>query len=495
MFIKKEKMESSSKKKPTLGFSLLVILVLCVFVYLGVGPLNLNIALLLFLSWIVIAPFAAYLGYSFHDLEGFAYDMAKSALPPAAIIMSVGIMIATWLAGGTVPTVLVVGLKLITPKLFLLVTFVLCSLVSILMGTSWGTAGTAGVAMMGVGLSMGMSPGIVAGAVISGAYFGDKMSPMSDSTNICATVTKTDLMTHIKYMSISSIPAFIISAILYTIVGMVKGGTNYDPSQVDSIITNLNAVFKIDFISVIPIILVLAMLFMKKSVVVSLLVGAISAGVIAVVHQGFPIASVGTFMMNGFKIETEDAILRSLLNRGGMTSMLTLVATFIGALGLGGMMNKTGLIQPLLDALTRRVRSGKSLIITTMVLTWILVTVIATNNFAFAMLGTLLPSLFRKYNLKSENLSRALEDCGTLGNVLVPWSVGAMFMTGTLGVTSSLDYLPWAFQNYITPLVTIVMVLTGFRIAKVDPTRDLSPLSDSELALLAEETGEEGHGV
>lgn len=467
------------KKTPSLGFSLLVTLALCLFVALGVGPLKLNIALLLFLSWLVVAPFAAYLGYSFGELESFAYGMAKAALPPAAIIMSVGIMIATWLAAGTVPTVLVAGLSVITPKLLLLITFVLCAAVSLLMGTSWGTIGTAGVAMLGVGTGLGLNPAIVAGAIISGAYFGDKMSPMSDSTNICATITKTPLLTHIRYMFLSSGPAFLISAALYTGIGLVQGGDHYDATQVESIIASLRGMFKIDLVPILPIAVVLVMLALKKSTVLSLLLGALSAGLIAVLYQGIPLSALGGYMMDGFSVDSEDAILRSLLNRGGMKGMLTLVATFIGALGLGGILNEVGLIRPMLDALTRRVKSGRSLIVITMLITWIAVTIIATNNFAFAMIGTLFPSIYAKYNLKPENLSRTLEDCGTLGNVLVPWSVGAGFATGTLGV-SALEYAPWAFQNYITPLVTLVLVFCNIKIAKIDPSRGLELQAEQE---------------
>lgn len=465
---------SKSKKEPGFGFSVVVILVLSLFVALGVGPLNLNVSLILFLSWLVLAPFGAYLGYSFGELEGFAYEMAKAALAPAAIIMSVGIMIATWLAAGTVPVVLVGGLSIITPSLLLLITFILCSLVSMLMGTSWGTIGTAGIAMLGVGTGLGLNPAMVAGAIVSGAYFGDKMSPMSDSTNICSTITGTPLMTHIKYMFLSSGPAFLISSVLYFVLGFIHGNNSYDPSQVNSIINELCTLYKINLIPIIPIVIVLIMLFMKKSTVLSLLMGALSAAVIAVLYQGIPLSALGTYMLSGFKTSSDDAIIQSLLNRGGMSGMMNLVATFIGALGLGGMLNQTGIINPLLELMTKKVKSGKSLIISTMIITWIAVTVIATNNFAFAMIGTLFKPIFERFNLKSENLSRALEDCGTLGNVLVPWSVGAGFATGTLGI-SAFDYAPWAFQNYITPLVTMVFVLANYKIAKIDPSKGLGP--------------------
>ena len=341
---KNESPAIKEKKKPGLGFSLLVILVLCVFVAFGVGPLKLNIALLLFLSWLVITPFAVYLGYSFREMESFAYDMAKAALPPAAIIMSVGIMIATWLAAGTVPTVLVAGLSVITPKLLLLITFVLCALVSMLMGTSWGTIGTAGVAMLGVGTGLGLNPAIVTGAIISGAYFGDKMSPMSDSTIICATVTKTPLMVHINTCSspaalrLSFLPFFTQLSVSYMVAVIMT------PPRSTQSLQNLHDLFKIDLIPIIPIVVVLVMLFLKKSTVLSLLMGALAAAIIAVAYQGVPLASLGGYMMSGFHVDSEDAIMCNLLNRGGMQGMLTLVATFIGALGLGGILNQTGLI-------------------------------------------------------------------------------------------------------------------------------------------------------
>jgi NhaC family Na+:H+ antiporter len=459
--------DKKEKLKPSLTFSVITLAALVLFVALGVGVLKLNIALLLFLSWMVVAPFGAKLGYDFRELEGFAYNMAKECLAPAAIIMSVGILIGAWLASGTVPTVLVVGLSVISPKLFLFITFALCSVVSMIMGTSWGTMGTVGVAMLGVGNGLGINPAITVGAIVSGAYFGDKMSPMSDSTNLCATVTKTDIMEHIKYMSLSSIPAWIISAIIYTGIGFAQAGSYYDHAQIDFIISSLNSVFKIDIIPIIPIAIVIILLFRRKSVVMSLLIGALSGAAVVVLYQGFSVVEIGNFMFKGFSIQTDNAILANLLNRGGMVNMLTLIATFIGALGLGGMLNESGMLQPLLDALSSRIKTSKSLMIITMIITWISVAVIPTNNFAFAMIGTLFPPLFEQYNLKSHNLARILEDCGTLGNVLVPWSVGAMFVTGTLGIPAT-QYAPYAFQNYITPLISMIFILTNYKIRRID---------------------------
>lgn len=241
------------------------------------------------------------------------------------------------------------------------------------------------------------------------------------------------------------------------------------------IIGNLHGLFKISFVPLIPIIAVIIMLILKKNTILTMLTGALLAAAIAIFYQGVSPTDIVSYMFKGFSIESEDAVLKSLLNRGGMSSMLSMVATFIGALGLGGIFAGTKIIEPVVDALTKRVKSGKSLIVITMLLTYFCMLFIATNFFAFAMLGTLLPPLFAKYNLKSQNLSRILEDCGTLGGVLMPWNVGGIFVAGLFGLSAT-QYAPWAFQNYITPIITLLVSMAGIKIAKIDPTKDLSVL-------------------
>ncbi len=468
------------KRKATLGIALVALTAICAFIAVGVGPLKGNVALMLFLSWLILAPVGAYLGYNFAELEVIAYDMAKKSLPASTIIMAVGIMIATWLASGTVPAILTIGLSIITPNLFLLITMLLCACVSLVMGSSWGTMGTAGIAMFGVGAGLGINPALTVGAIVSGAYFGDKMSPMSDTTLMASTLTGTKLMTHIKYMFITGGPALLISGILYTIIGFTQGGKNYDPSQVQAIIESLHGLFKLGFIPLIPIIVVIVMLILKKNTILTMLAGALLAVFIALFYQGAALKDIVGYMFKGFSVQTDDAILKSLLNRGGLSAMLSLVATFIGALGLGGMIAGIGLLDPIIEVLTKRVKSGKGLIVIAMLLTYICLLFVATNLFAFAMLGALLPPLFIKYNLKSENLSRVLEDCGTLGGVLMPWNVGGIFAAGLFGVATT-QYAPYAFQNYLTPIITLIVTLTGFKIAKMYPEKDLRPLTGEEV--------------
>lgn len=455
------------KKKASLTLSSLAIVLIVAFIAVGIGVFNVNIAILLFLCWMIMWPFAAHLGYSFSEMEGFAYEMAQKCIAPAAIILAVGMMIASFMAAGTVPTILVAGLKLITPKFFLALTFVMCCIMSVIMGTSWGTLGTVGIAMMGVGAGLGVNPAITAGAVVSGAWFGDKMSPMSDSTIMCSTITETYIMDHIKAMMQTTIPAAVVSLVIYLGIGIGISGNSYDASTVDSIMNGLKGMFHINLIPVIPIVVVIVMILMKKGTIVSMMSGTVVAILIAVFYQGYSVADMGTFLYSGFTCDTKNEILISLLNRGGMTSMLSLLAVFVGGLGLGGILDKTGMLEPIFHYITEQYKSPRGIMLMAWCATLLCILVIADNNFAFVMVATLFGSAFQKYNLKSQNLSRILEDVGTLGSALVPWNVGAQFAAGVLGV-STLAYMPYAFLNWMTPILSLAFIILQVKIKKIE---------------------------
>lgn len=455
------------KKKASLALSSLAIVLIVAFIAVGIGVFNVNIAILLFLCWMIMWPFAAHLGYSFSEMEGFAYEMAQKCIAPAAIILAVGMMIASFMAAGTVPTILVAGLKLITPKFFLALTFVMCCIMSVIMGTSWGTLGTVGIAMMGVGAGLGVNPAITAGAVVSGAWFGDKMSPMSDSTIMCSTITETYIMDHIKAMMQTTIPVAVVSLVIYLGIGIGISGDSYDASTVDSIMNGLKGMFHINLIPVIPIVVVIVMILMKKGTIVSMMAGTVVAILIAVFYQGYSVADMGTFLYSGFTCDTKNEILISLLNRGGMTSMLSLLAVFVGGLGLGGILDKTGMLEPIFHYITEKYKSPRGIMLMAWCATLLCILVIADNNFAFVMVATLFGSAFQKYNLKSQNLSRILEDVGTLGSALVPWNVGAQFAAGVLGV-STLAYMPYAFLNWMTPILSLAFIILQVKIKKIE---------------------------
>ena len=401
--------KEKNRKTPSWQYSIIVFAVIVLFIALGYALFKIDFAILLFVSWLLAGVFAMPLGFKFREIEDFAYESAKKCIPSSAIILAVGIMIAAFMAAGTIPSILVGGMEIITPKFFLPFTFLFCCVISVATGTSWGTAGTVGVAMIGIGTALGINPAFTSGAIISGAYFGDKMSPLSDTTILASTLTETDIFVHIKAMLWTTIPAAVLCVIVYGVMGVVTANDNYDRAAADAFVESLQGLYHINFLPVIPLIVVIVMILMRKSTVVSLLVGALLAAAIAVVYQGVSISDLGTFLTSGYVANTEDTMVTSILNRGGLTSMLKLLSIFISALGLGGILTGTGILQPIFDMLVRRIKTGKGVLLSAYVTTWLGITLVPTYNFPFVMDATLFNPLLKRYNLKSENLSRIME--------------------------------------------------------------------------------------
>ena len=467
--------KEKSRKTPSWQYSIIVFAVIVLFIALGYALFKIDFAILLFVSWLLAGVFAMPLGFKFREIEDFAYESAKKCIPSSAIILAVGIMIAAFMAAGTIPSILVGGMEIITPKFFLPFTFLFCCVISVATGTSWGTAGTVGVAMIGIGTALGINPAFTSGAIISGAYFGDKMSPLSDTTILASTLTETDIFVHIKAMLWTTIPAAVLCVIVYGVMGVVTANDNYDRAAADAFVESLQGLYHINFLPVIPLIVVIVMILMRKSTVVSLLVGALLAAAIAVVYQGVSISDLGTFLTSGYVANTEDTMVTSILNRGGLTSMLKLLSIFISALGLGGILTGTGILQPIFDMLVRRIKTGKGVLLSAYVTTWLGITLVPTYNFPFVMDATLFNPLLKRYNLKSENLSRIMEDVGTLGGTLMPWSTGPVFVAGVLGVSAG-PMCQYNFLAMFVPVISLIYILTGFGLKKIDPSRDFSAI-------------------
>lgn len=467
--------KEKNRKTPSWQYSIIVFAVIVLFIALGYALFKIDFAILLFVSWLLAGVFAMPLGFKFREIEDFAYESAKKCIPSSAIILAVGIMIAAFMAAGTIPSILVGGMEIITPKFFLPFTFLFCCVISVATGTSWGTAGTVGVAMIGIGTALGINPAFTSGAIISGAYFGDKMSPLSDTTILASTLTETDIFVHIKAMLWTTVPAAVLCVIVYGVMGIMTANDNYDRAAADAFVESLQGLFHINLLPVIPLIVVIVMILMRKSTVVSLLVGALLAAVIAVAYQGVSISELGTFLTSGYVANTEDTMVTSILNRGGLTSMLKLLSIFISALGLGGILTGTGILQPIFDMLVRRIKTGKGVLLSAYVTTWLGITLVPTYNFPFVMDATLFNPLLKRYNLKSENLSRIMEDVGTLGGTLMPWSTGPVFVAGVLGVSAG-PMCQYNFLAMFVPVISLIYILTGFGLKKIDPSRDFSAI-------------------
>ncbi|MER2008391.1 MAG: Na+/H+ antiporter NhaC [Psychrobacillus sp.] len=448
-------------KKPSLSYSLFILILMVAVISTGLILLEAPIQIMLFTAIVVLIPFVLRLGYSYEEIEKAMFASMLKALKPSLILMSVGILIGTWIASGTVPTLIYYGIQSISPQFFLVTTLLFCSVVSMATGSSWATLGTAGIAMIGVGQSLDVSLAMTAGAIVSGAYFGDKLSPLSDTTNLAAAVVGIDVFTHVKHMLWTTVPAYVLSAIIFTLIGLNTEVAAVNSAEVNSLTGYLATNFNLGIISIIPALFLFVLLITKQPAIISVFLGGVAGALIAIFYQGIDMTSILGVAYNGFFVESGIEAIDSLLQRGGLVSMLPMVAIFIFALGLGGLLNISGVLVTIIDSIIKMIKSRALLVFVTMIMSYFTLGLGGSFSFAGVMTGTFMKPLFDKFNLRPENLSRAMEDTATQGCALLPWTASGVFTATTLGVPT-LTYLPFCFLAMLTPLFTFLYGLTGF---------------------------------
>ena len=405
------------------------------------------------------------LGHSWKSMEDGMVRGITVGVKATLILLIIGMMIGTWIASGVVPLLIHHGLKLLNPSIFLVACCLICVVVSLATGSSWTTAGTVGIALVGVGQALGVSPAMTAGSIISGAYFGDKMSPLSDTTNLAPAVAGSELFEHIWHMVYTTIPALVIALILYGLLGMNISSTAEVGDNVAAISTAIENGFKLSPLLLVPPALVIGMVVFKVPALPALLAGTLAGGVLAVVLQGASVQSVFNAAINGHIAETGVAAVDSLLTRGGLLGMMATVALIICALGFGGVMEQTGLLGRLADAILSLAKSTGSLITAT-VGTCIGVNALAPEQYlSIVVPGRMYAGAYKQQGLHEKNLSRTLEDAGTMTSPLIPWNSCGAFMGATLTITP-LAYAPYAFVNLLCPVIAILYGFTGWTIAK-----------------------------
>ncbi|MCM1991654.1 Na+/H+ antiporter NhaC [Oceanirhabdus seepicola] len=451
---------SKSVKLPSM---VQVIVVLSIFLALAFSfttVFELPIQLALFTSWFVIIALGVKLGHSYKELEASIAKGIYNGMDAILILIAVGALVGTWIAGGIVPSLIYHGLKIINPNIFLLATLIICALTSIATGTSWGTAGTAGIAMMGIGQGLGIPLPLVAGAVLSGAYFGDKLSPLSDSTVLTASMSGIDVMDHIKGMSPASIPGFIITAILFTITGFKYGGQNVDLGRIELFMNAISDNFNTSLLNFVPMLIIILLLMKRKPSLPVITFGALLGIVWAIVFQGMdPIAAINTAYQPA-GMDTGVAFVDNILSRGGINSMLGSVAIIIFGLGVGGLLDKIGMIEVIAAKFENWIKNTGRLAVATVG------TSILGNVFGSAMYVPLIltPKImsknYDKLKVHRRVLSRNTEFGGTLTAAMVPWSDNGIFMAGILGV-SCLEYIPYMWLAFVCIGITILYGYLG----------------------------------
>lgn len=454
------------KEKATLKESVVLMLVIIALIA-GCVRLGLSLVVPLFLSWLVMFLFAIYKKEDWKVFETFGLQSVRDGFQSVMIVMAVGALIGAWILSGTVPTLIYYGLKIISPKWFLPATLILCSILSTATGTSYGSAGSAGLAMMGIGISMGFPPGMIAGAVICGALFGDKMSPFSDTTNLAPAMAGGELFKHIGSMMWTTFPTWLLSLGIFTLLGFKFSVANYDPTVVQEYLAGLQEIFTINLLALLPIVLIIALLIFKTPALPTIMIGGVFGGIIAIFLQGSTIVQVITAMHKGFKIDSGILLIDKLLNRGGVNSMTDVTMIMIFAMGLGGMLEKTGILGNFLNLIVNKITSTGRLVLATLGVSYLSGAVGCTMSMAHVITGKLMAPIYREKGVAPEILSRTMEDAGTLGGTLMPWHTNAVFFTGTLGVLYS-EYIPYVFLCYLTPLVSIFLAYTGISIKYIN---------------------------
>lgn len=463
-------MSDRAKRRPPLGIALVPVFFLIISLSIAIIVLKQSPHIPLILSAGVAALIAVFYGYRWPEIrEGMIHGITL-AMGAILILMIVGTMIGTWILGGIVPSMIYYGLQVLSPAIFLVATMIICSIVSLGTGSSWSTAGTVGVALIGVGQGLGVPVAMVAGAIISGAYFGDKMSPLSDTTNLAPAVAGTDLFSHIRHMVYTVTPGYLLALFLYGLLGTKIGGGKLDSGNLELILTTLTDQFRIHWLMLLPPLLVILMVVKRVPPLPALVGGTILGGLFAWIGQGSSLRQVVEAAYSGYVSQSGIPLVDDLLTRGGLLSMMETVALIICALSFGGVMEKTGMLEVLAGALLKRVRRVGSLVAVT-IFSCLGMNAIASDQYmAIVIPGRMYKPAFDKMGLHPKNLSRCLEDSGTLTSPLIPWNSCGAFMHATLGV-NPLVYLPYAFLNLMNPLVSIFYGYTGITMEKVKPEK------------------------
>ncbi|WP_049922319.1 arginine/ornithine antiporter ArcD [Halopiger djelfimassiliensis] len=378
------------------------------------------------------------------------------------ILFIVYALIATWIHAGTIPMLMYYGLELLTPAIFLPMTAIITAVITFAIGSSWTAAGTLGVAFIGIGSGLGLPEPMTAGAILSGAYAGDKQSPLSDTTNLAAAVTDTDLYDHINAMRNGTVLAFVICVFLYAVLGIRASGS-IPVDRVAEIQTALTGAYHITPLSLFPLVVTFALAIYGVSAIPALGAGVFSGAITSYALQGSAFDAVWAVAQSGTEPETGLAVVDGLLESGGMIGGAWAVTIAISALALGGMFERTGVIAVLAHHLGRLAQGAASLTGVTAVSAISMNALAAEQYISIVVPGITLGELYEEKGLKSENLSRAVEASGTVTSALIPWNSGAVFMAGTLGV-GTFQYAPYYFLGFLSPLILVVMGLTGWNI-------------------------------
>ncbi|MEM7548949.1 MAG: Na+/H+ antiporter NhaC [Bacteroidota bacterium] len=476
---------SDSEVRPSLIISLIPIIFLVFLLALNViifsddatyGPNQISLLMAAALAGFIIY----FKGLAWKKILDGIIQSITSAMGAILILLIIGSLAGTWLLSGVVPAMIYYGLKILDPSIFLFAACIISAIVSLATGSSWSTIATVGVALLAIGKVLGFDAGMIAGAIISGAYFGDKMSPLSDTTNLAPAMSGTDLITHIRYMTITTVPSIIIALIIFLIIGFTIEPSG-EIQDINLVLGAIDRAFNINLALFLVPTCVILLIIKRVAALPALFIGTLLGAVFALVFQGEVIENVSGVYNNAVKagytavlkslytdisVVTENETVNKLLNTGGMFGMMNTVWLIICAMIFGGVMEVGGMLKTITQVIIGWANSTGSLVSSTAA-TCIFFNLTASDQYlAIVVPGKMYSNIYRERGLAPQNLSRTLEDSGTVTSVLIPWNTCGAYQSGVLGI-STFTYLPFCFFNIISPFMTIFFAYAGIKIARL----------------------------
>lgn len=473
----KEK-EKRELRKPTFLEAFTPIIAMLVILTYGKGVMGYATEPLLLLVAFIAAFLAFRVGVTWDEIMDEVCQKIAKGMPAILILVSVGALVGTWMAAGTIPLMIYYGVQMVNPQWMLVTSFLITAVVSVVTGTSWGSVATMGVALMGIASTLGVSLPATAGAVIAGSYFGDKLSPLSDTTNLAPIAAGSNLYEHIFHMFYTTIPATIISLVVYAIIGMnADTSVTVNSESVTTMMTQLDSMYSWNVLLIVPVILVLAGSVLKWPTIPVMMGSTVLAGVEAYFLQGITLKNVLASTVSGFNVSmiaapgfdpaacSADVI--KLLNRGGMNSIMSTTLLVFCAFVFAGIMSRAGFLDVVLQKILSIAKSTGALISATVASCIVMALTTGNSYLSILVPGEMFRDAYKARGLAAKNLSRTLEDAGTVFVPLVPWSAAGAYMTSCLGV-ETLDYLPYAVLCYAGFIIAIFYGFTGIGIAKLE---------------------------
>ena len=461
------------KKKLSFAKAMILLLIAVVTIFVVKAKIGGDTSVSLLCAAAAVSALAMIWGIKWEDIEHEVKENFKSMASPLMILMCVGLLVGTWMISGTIPTMIYYGMKFLSPGIFLVMTCLIAAIMSVMTGTSWGTVSTVGVALMGVSAGLGIPLAYTAGAVTAGALFGDKLSPLSDTTVMAAAVAEVNIIDHIKYMLLTTVPSLIVSLVLYGVLGAKYAGQSMAGDDYSAIMETLQSTFNINVIMLIPPIVVVTLIVLKKPTIPTFFSGILTAMVLAWIFQGASFSDVIFAMGKGYTESTGIDIVDTMVLRGGLSSMLSTIVLVLAAGVFGGPLKASGTVEIIVEKLSKAVKNDKQMMITVALLHLVLFLIVVSYYVSFVVIGNMTKDLYDKFGLKRTNLSRMLVDTGTATAPLIPWSLSGAFYSSTLGLPVW-DFVLYAPITYLGMGFALIYILTGFTIARADKTEEIA---------------------